>query len=657
MLAKEKGLISFSKHPKVSFVDGGYTNWKKATERFKSHEKSLSHTTALSKLDTIARGTNVLCQLNKGKDTDMKHHREMLLRLLRSIRFLARQGLPFRGHKEDTDSFEGNLYQLLLLQCSDVPRLSSWLSKREYISPQIVNELITLLGNTVLRQLLHEIKSSHYFSVIADEATDVAHNEQLCLAVRWVDTTYCVHEAAIALIQLPDTKALTIFSTMKDILIRCSLPLSSCIGQAYDGASNMSGARKGVQALMKKENKNCLYVHCFAHTLNLCIQDVVRQCELLSNCIEFMLQLIQLIKYSPKRLTIFESFRANFSLPEESSLNSSLRPLCPTRWTVRHSAIKSVLDNYKPLMSSLEVIQQGRDEYAAKGRGLLTQMESFDTFFSLKLGYLVFAAAEQFSVNLQAKDTTVGEGLSGAKALSSYYSSLRNEDHFIDFYRAVVSSSHGLTDDPVLPRYRRRPRRIDDGAHPHCFASPEDRYRQTYFQALEYCCEDISNRFIQSDLGDISLLEKLLLDSANGVSVGEFPSVVARYFSTPEQELLKTQLSMLSSAVHAKSVTTVRTVCEVLSENNMIKNMLPMVHKLVSLYLTFPVTSATAERSFSSLRRLKTYLRSCMTSKRLNNLFLLYTQQGITDSIDIDVVAKEFILANTRRRNYFGTFD
>ena len=56
-------------------------------------------------------------------------------------------------------------------------------------------------------------------------------------------------------------------------------------------------------------------------------------------------------------------------------------------------------------MSTLEVVQQGHDEYAAKGKGLLMQMESFDTFFSLKLAYLVFSAAEQFSTNLQAKDT------------------------------------------------------------------------------------------------------------------------------------------------------------------------------------------------------------------------------------------------------------
>ena len=71
----------------------------------------------------------------------------------------------------------------------------------------------------------------------------------------------------------------------------------------------------------------------------------------------------------------------------------------------------SVLKNYQALLSALQVIQQGHDEYAAKARGLLTQMESFDTFFSLKLSHLVFAAAEQFSINLQAKDTTVGEGL------------------------------------------------------------------------------------------------------------------------------------------------------------------------------------------------------------------------------------------------------
>lgn len=81
----------------------------------------------------------------------------MLLKLLSCIRYLARQGLPLRGHHEDPKSFEGNLYQLLLLQAQDYPQMKTWLHKKEYISPEIVNELITMMGQTVLRQILAEI--------------------------------------------------------------------------------------------------------------------------------------------------------------------------------------------------------------------------------------------------------------------------------------------------------------------------------------------------------------------------------------------------------------------------------------------------------------------------------------------------------------------
>ncbi len=50
------------------------------------------------------------------------------------------------------------------------------------------------------------------------------------------------------LVQLLDTKAATIFGLLKDVLIRCSLSLGQCRGQAFDGAANMSGVRCGVQA-------------------------------------------------------------------------------------------------------------------------------------------------------------------------------------------------------------------------------------------------------------------------------------------------------------------------------------------------------------------------------------------------------------------------
>ena len=274
----------------------------------------------------------------------------------------------------------------------------------------------------------------------------------MCIAIRWVDSSYTIHEDATGLIWLSDTKSVTLFSTIKDMLIRCFLPLSNCIVQSYDGAANMSGVRNGVLALLKKEaDDHCLFVHCFAHSLHLCIKDVTQKCELLRNCMVVIFQPLQLIRFSPKRLNIFESVCKDISVSEgESGLSPSLRPLCPTRWTVHHSTIASFLKNYKMLISTLEIARQGHDVYAAKGSGLLTKMESFETFFSLKLAYRVFSAAEQFSINLQAKDTTVSEGTRGADLLRSYYVSLRSYTAYTDFYKDVLDSLGGLNDKPVL---------------------------------------------------------------------------------------------------------------------------------------------------------------------------------------------------------------
>ena len=107
----------------------------------------------------------------------------MLIKLISSIRFLAHQGLSLRGHFEDVDSLDGNLYKLLLLRSEDGPELKSWVYKKEYTSPDIVNEIITIMGKTILRNLLSRIKSSLWFSIIADEATDISRNEQMSFSI------------------------------------------------------------------------------------------------------------------------------------------------------------------------------------------------------------------------------------------------------------------------------------------------------------------------------------------------------------------------------------------------------------------------------------------------------------------------------------------
>jgi hypothetical protein len=70
---------------------------------------------------------------------------------------------------------------------------------------------------------------------------------------------------------------------------------------------------------------------------------------------------------------------------------------------------------------------------------------------------------------------------------------------------------------------------------------------------------------------------------------------------------------------------------------------------------SLPSSSCTAERSFSSLRRLKTYLRSTMSAERLNSVVLLHTHKDLTDSLDIKALLQEFVEANDTRQSISGT--
>ena len=87
------------------------------------------------------------------------------------------------------------------------------------------------------------------------------------------------------------------------------------------------------------------------------------------------------------------------------------------------------------------------------------------------------------------------------------------------------------------------------------------------------------------------------------------------------------------------------TITETLRETN------PMsfrnIATILKILAVIPFTSCTCERSASSLRILKTYLRSTMSQTRLNSLAILYSQKDI--KVDVDSVIDRFAVCNNRR--------
>ena len=72
------------------------------------------------------------------------------------------------------------------------------------------------------------------------------------------------------------------------------------------------------------------------------------------------------------------------------------------------------------------------------------------------------------------------------------------------------------------------------------------------------------------------------------------------------------------------------------------------------ILLTIPITVASAERSFSKLKLLKSYMRSTMTQERLSGLATIALENEILETINYKDMIEDFISRNTRRMMLFG---
>ena len=145
---------------------------------------------------------------------------------------------------------------------------------------------------------------------MVDETIDSSNTEQVVLVIRWVDGQLIVHKEFIGLYSVSAIDADTLTSVIKDSLVRLNLSLNKMRGQCYDGASGMSGAKKGVAKQISDIESHAIFTHCYGHTLNLACSDAaVKGCKILRDTLETTREITKLIKFSPKREAIFQEIK------------------------------------------------------------------------------------------------------------------------------------------------------------------------------------------------------------------------------------------------------------------------------------------------------------------------------------------------------------
>lgn len=78
------------------------------------------------------------------------------------------------------------------------------------------------------------------------------------------------------------------------------------------------------------------------------------------------------------------------------------------------------------------------------------------------------------------------------------------------------------------------------------------------------------------------------------------------------------------------------------------KDVFPNLFKLIQVGLTIPISSATCERSFSSMRRIKNWLRTSMEQAKFTDLSIINIERDLSNTIDKNIIINNFALSQRR---------
>ena len=220
-----------------------------------------------------------------------------------------------------------------------------------YTSPDTQNQFINILGDHIRDTIFKKVRSSLCYTVIACEVTDYSNKEQLSLVLRYVEPeTSFIREDLVTFLECDSA---TTSKALADLsFVTNHLDPSKMRGQAYDGASNMSGKRSGTAARISSRYPLALYTHCASHSLNLAVVALFEEMSV-CNMMGVVNHLFVFFFAHPKRQNKLEE--AIHSTQPESKV-TKLKDLCRTRWIERIDALDRVKCLYSSIVACFESI-------------------------------------------------------------------------------------------------------------------------------------------------------------------------------------------------------------------------------------------------------------------------------------------------------------
>lgn len=677
------------------FTQKGFKNWRKMRENMNQHIDSTSHKDAVAQWGASTQSGSsgaVVAQLSTQAASATQRNRECVASIARGALYCARQDIALRGHREKNpetakehgpeeseqdeifySSNRGNMQELihlLKLESKDLSQKMDKLPKNAtYTSKDSQNQILQAASKVVLDRIIAEVKGNGgVYSVIADEARDNSCVEKMSVCIRYMHGN-SIRERFLGFIDIDALDAHSLSESLRRYVEDdMNLSLKDCIGQSYDGASVMSGRVAGVQQLIRdKSDYPCPYTHCYAHRVNLVLVDVARNVEFVNRTFGLFEAIYAFQSSSTLRHAKFNASQCGetrvLKIPQHSD----------TRWVSKHKGVTFFKTRYSCVVNALDEICHSRNGMeAAEARGLLRQFKCLEVVFALILFSDLLGLTNSLSTVLQTSTIDYGATTRIIDATIKAIELKRSDAYFDSVWdsalRMACESDIGIpavtnTID-TSKRIKAAPKHLTDyyttttlgsGTNAGSDIDVKASHRREFFEVVDAFLLELKRRFTVNNyildaatatdplsrcFLSFELMEEFAVKHAKfGIDIAKLKcqAEVARNMLQPQATgSTRTATSVTSTGLTSEERGLVTGPLNSLAVHAQLLQMAPAfpdLIKFIQLVLCLAVTSATAERSFSAMKRIKTYMRSTMKEQRLSHLAILSIERGLSGII------------------------
>lgn len=390
------------------------------------HSQKKYHLNALTAAEDFLRTyqdhtQTIISKLNEQQRKSAEIMHKGVKSIVKSVAFLARQGMPFRGHRSESFSAQnlalydsdtlsstcnsGLFLELIKLLCSRDEDLRCHLEKsalnRKYISKTSQERILSLLAAQVLE---------HITEVMFDECTDVSTTEQMAVVVRYASKpdsgAIQVHEKFLAMIECDTgTTGRAIADKITGLLLKLNLDPEGFKAIATDGAGNMCGAMRGAATLLSESYPGLTHIHCYSHILNL---SIMAACKIQSvqNMMDTVRSIHSFFNQSAKRTDLLLTTLSTAPVTPETR-RRKIKDVCRTRWVERYDALDTMVCLLPYVVECFEEITANStlwsQETKTQAAGLLHRLSTFSFIISLTVCSGVLSITKGLCIQLQSR--------------------------------------------------------------------------------------------------------------------------------------------------------------------------------------------------------------------------------------------------------------